>query len=803
MIGRLLATLLLVLFAGAGLAQDASKPVDYTAWEAVAVRAEDAVQSQRASDEAFKSLRAEVVNWRAQFQAAQTTNQTRIETLKTQITALGPVPADGTAEAPEIAKRRAELNDQLAQLEAPRRKAEEAFSRANGIVNEIDALIRTRQADKLMNLGPSPLNPALWAGAFFELVDSLDSMLSGVVGATTNEVRLTVARENLPVSLFLVSLALVLMFRARFWIERLAAYIGARNTKASAGLVSFIVSLGQVLLPVAGVYAMVEAVAVSGLYGPRGELLLGILPAVGFSIFISRWLGGRIFPRFRGIETPLNLSSERRAEGRFYATVLGIIFGVDQISRGLAEFDKYPVDARAVINFPLFVVAGLILFRLGQMLRQHAPAEDSTSAEGLYRTKLISVLGRAAIVIGVLGPVLAAIGYSAAAEAIIYPSILTLGLVGALTLLQGAIRDSYAVLTGREDDGSEALVPVLLGFLVTIAMLPLLALVWGASVTDLTELWTRFKGGVTVGETTISPGNFLTLTIVFVIGYLITRLVQGALKSTVLPKTRIDTGGQTAIVSGIGYVGVFLAAILAVTAAGINLSSLAIVAGALSVGIGFGLQNIVSNFVSGIILLIERPISQGDMIEVGGQMGYVRDISVRSTRIETFDRTDVIVPNADLVSGVVTNWTRGNLVGRVILPVGVAYGTDTRLVEKILREIAEAHPMVVLNPPPGILFVAFGADSLNFEIRAIIRDVNWKLVVTSELNHEIAKRFGAEGIEIPFAQRDIWLRNPEALRPQGAPVQDQDQQIGPSKESGSDEDGPDEAAQTPGTKDTG
>lgn len=731
----------------------------YAAWQETAQRAEAAIDADRASNAALEDLRAQLAEYRQSFLDARDRNSARIDTLKSQIEALGPAPETGAAEPADIAALRARLNEQMKSLQVPALVAQEAYSRADGLISELDRIIRERQARELLSRGETPLNPARWTEALHDLTTLLRDIRNETVSAWTSTRELNRLRDNAPLILLYTLAGLILVMRGRAWAERLGEglrRLGGRGT----GAWSFIVSLGRIGLPLVGLFLFTRAVNAAEVLGLRGILFMNALPVWGMIVLGFLWLGDRMYSK-RDQDALIPLPGPARAAARrnlVYASVLLALYR----AVGLVEtVQNIPEASRAVLVFPLILGASVVLMRLRRITLTADPDGEFVPA-GLRRMAPgLSVL---ALVVAGATPLVAAAGYQTLAEAVAFPTLMTLAVLSLVLVLQRFLRDVYAWLSGEGEAVDESIVPVLAGFVLSVLALPVLALIWGARVADLTELWARFLAGFNIGDTNISPTDFLTFAVVFGVGYVATRAFQGALSSSLLPRTKLDAGGQNAVVSGTGYVGIMLAALLAITAAGIDLSSLAIVAGALSVGIGFGLQNIVSNFVSGIILLIERPISEGDWIEVNGQMGYVRDISVRSTRIETFDRTDVIVPNSDLVSGLVTNYTRNNTVGRVIVPVGVAYGTDTHRVEEILSEIANAHPMVLANPAPSVVFQGFGADSLDFEIRAILRDVNWVLSVKSDMNHAIAKRFTEEGIEIPFAQRDVWLRNPEALR---------------------------------------
>lgn len=318
---------------------------------------------------------------------------------------------------------------------------------------------------------------------------------------------------------------------------------------------------------------------------------------------------------------------------------------------------------------------------------------------------------------------------------------------------------SVAKTLGVRPASVELLAVLVAGVLKVVALIAVLLLTFGTfgtSTGDLQDILNRTTLGFTIGSSIITVGDVLSAVLFLVIGIILARAVQRWVAVAILPKTSFDTGLQNSIATIIGYMGSIAVIAMAMGRIGLNLENIALVAGALSVGIGFGLQSIVSNFVSGLILLAERPIRVGDTISVKGEEGYVRRISVRATEIETFDRAAVVIPNSDLITGMVKNFTHANTTGRVIVAVNVAYDSDADEVRDLLVGCACDHPQVLRSPPPRVFLMAFGDSYLKFELRCVVANVDYALTVKSDLHFAVLERLKAARIGIPYTPWNLY-----------------------------------------------
>ena len=275
-----------------------------------------------------------------------------------------------------------------------------------------------------------------------------------------------------------------------------------------------------------------------------------------------------------------------------------------------------------------------------------------------------------------------------------------------------------------------------------------------------------------LGQTWISLATMVEFVVVTVIVVLLSRLVRHMLRTRVLARTKLELGQQYAIARIVSYVVLVFGLLIGLETVGVNLSSLAVIAGALGVGIGFGLQNIVSNFVSGLVILAERPIQIGDRIDLGNNtVGKVMRIGARATHVLTNDNIMVIVPNAEFVTNRVINWTHIDPRVRLRISVGVSYNSDPHVVEKLLLEVADANPDVLKNPAPSVVFKEFGDSALNFELRVWSSEMAHRPgTLESQLNFAIWDKFKQHGIEIPFAQRDLHFKEPVRVEVKTSPV---------------------------------
>ncbi len=265
---------------------------------------------------------------------------------------------------------------------------------------------------------------------------------------------------------------------------------------------------------------------------------------------------------------------------------------------------------------------------------------------------------------------------------------------------------------------------------------------------------------IKLGASDITLASLVQFFCLVALVFIFERLLRRILVNRFLRRTHFHPSMQYAISKMGGYLFIATGLYIALKVVGIDLSSLAVIAGAVGVGLGFGLQNVISNFVSGLIILAERPIAIGDRVELGDVAGLVTKINLRSTNIVTNDNITIIVPNSDLITNKVTNWSYGDLKVRIRLPIGVAYGTDLELLRRLIMEVAHEHPLGRKEPEPDLFFIVFGDYSRNLELSVWTEEMASKpRLFRSQLNYAVERKLRENGIEVPFPQRDLHLRS--------------------------------------------
>jgi potassium efflux system protein len=463
---------------------------------------------------------------------------------------------------------------------------------------------------------------------------------------------------------------------------------------------------------------------------------------------------------------PIVLIVRRLASPAMNALVIGlpVFFVVDQL--------RYIMETAPAIERVVFVLE--LLFALGFLLWLARPRRLAQASLEMLRQPFFRVVGvavRLAIVLFALAIAAEAIGLSNLSDLLgngtlrsAYAALLFYGMLKvaqsllAYALVLRPLRllrmiSGHRVRVRRRLDRA-------LGLFAAAAWVYATLVVFGVADSVLASLAGLLGAELAVGALSISLGDVLVLVLTVWLSFTLARFVNFVLEEDVFPRTRMPRGVPYAISSLVRYTLIFLGFMVALAAAGIEFGKLTIVAGGLGVGIGFGLQSVVNNFVSGLILLFERPVHVGDVVQVMSQnlWGEIRRIGIRASVIHTFDGAEVVVPNGQLISEAVTNWTLSDRHRRVEVNVGVEYGTDAQRVIDLLLEVARTHPHVLETPPPRAFFLSFGDSALTFVLRGWIADFNDGFSVRSELGVAVQRALAEAKIGVPFPQRDLHLR---------------------------------------------
>lgn len=740
--------------------------------EAVGVRSDlERVQSvidqENVSDEQLADQRTIIDRMRTDVRDQATKMAPPLDDVKQQLNQLGPAPTTGQKETENIAAQRTSLNDAVARFTAAKKQFELLSVEADQISTKISSQQRTQFFQRIFKADKSILKPQLWrdtaigAGLFA-------SRFSSLIATWWQE-----QTPNIEWSGLAILPTVLLVIGCIYHVLKLnfSAWLPAR--KDDGLVMSPLRRLWRVIFGAFGTFwaisvfavLLVASISTANLSTPRFDLLIaafiGVFTPSIFNTTLAYLICSPSEPEKRLISVD---DRAARVVPLFVFLASFTQATATQISN-LSDQLLLPVSLvagqSAIATTALVTVVAVLLF----VLRKQSNSPPQNVPEPHYLTWFVSFMPLlwlllTVAVVGLLFGYLALAYFIAGKilETVLFVVLMVLvhHLVDAFSdTLQNPASSLGIKLRNFTNWGERAIGRLSLTLrtfadvlLVAIGAPWLLAL-WSVNWVDYHSFINFAVVGFRVGSVTVSPLNIVSLIGVLVAGIAFTRFITRWLNQRILTQTHLNKGVQDSVRTGANYAGYVLAAAFALSSAGFDFSNIALVAGALGVGIGFGLQSIVNNFVSGLILLAERPVRVGDWVVINDGEGIVKKINVRSTEIETFDNCTIIIPNSSLITGAVRNWTHQDTLGRFLVSIGVAHETNAEEVQQTLASIAAVHPKVLRYPPPQVQLSKFALATTDFELRGHVADVFEAAQVASDLRFAISKEFQNKGFAIP------------------------------------------------------
>lgn len=777
--------LITILFCGLAQAQTSVDVLgDNLSYKSISARLKEidsALKNNRLSSGDIAEEIKYINELRPQLEARRKDVREQIKFVEKRLEALGD--NDGGREVQVIAQKRQEFNREMTTEKARASEIDILLAK----LDELEISIFNLRNEELWGNLLKPGNPLVYPSAlitanrqFLELVFDIVKSPFTWYEELTSAQKETVEAKLLPVSLVVVFICFLGLLLRRFIFRRFGYRDEIEQPRYGRKVIAAVaVWIAYGIIPTfligAGLLWIINGkILTSGFFGITLNSFLYYL----LYVIILRATCRVVFTPYHENWRLINMSDEkaRRVTRAIYMSIylIGIMAYLQhivQVSNYPIELMSYMVGISAVIkSFCVVWVASRILWtrdNTAEPADDAAEEDDEKESEDENKDTNAFRVTFSLLVLAMGITVLSLSGYAYLASFIMNNFILSVLVIFILWIFRKIIYEfihrilflGLWVKTFRMRRHVIRKLDFWLGFIVeplfVIGGIFAVLILWGVPADLLIGLVYRAFTGFTVGGIRISLFAIIIGLIVFFVSIAIVKSLRYRLENRLLAKVDMDEGTKHSLAAGFSSLGYVASALLAIAIMGGNLTNFALVAGALSVGIGLGLQNVVNNFVSGIILLFERPIKVGDWVVINGEEGKIKQINIRSTEVETFNRASVIIPNATLLSTSVTNLTHGNNWMRFKVPVGVAYGSDTQRVKEILLECAAANKKVLKKPEPYVLFQDFGSSSLDFELRGYSSNIWEGWIVPSELRFEINRRFAEEGIEIPFAQMVI------------------------------------------------